>query len=120
LAPTLKHRSRNTSKALPSFSFTTLSPSEVADALYDPDRVGHELCELIEISAGSVEDWEIDARSFDEWYQEDCSWSQGLYEFVNVLWVKWVEGVAYRKALGRVRKDVWENEAQDEIEVVLG
>lgn len=118
--PALKHRSRDTSKALPSFAFTTPSPSEVVDALFDPDQTENELCELIEISAGSVENWEIDARSFDEWYQEDCDWSQGLYEFVNVLWVSRVEGVAYRKALGRVRKDVWVSEAKDEIEVTLG
>jgi len=117
--PTLKHRSRDTSKALPSFAFTTPSPSEVAGALFDPDRIENELCELIEISAGSVENWEIDARSFDEWYQ-DCVWVKGLYEFVNVLWVTRVEGVAYRKALGRIRKDVWESEAKDETEVTLG
>jgi hypothetical protein len=54
--PALKHQPRDTSKALPSFSFTTPSPSEVADALYDPDRIGKELCELNEVSAGSVED----------------------------------------------------------------
>jgi hypothetical protein len=118
--PTLKHRSRDTSKALPSFSFTTPLPSEVADALYDPDRMRDESCELIEISAGSVENWEIDARSFDEWYQEDCGWSQGLYEFVNVLWITRMKGVAYRKALGRVRKDVWEREAKERIAVTLG
>ena len=94
--------------------------TEVADALYDPARMGDELCELMEISAGSVEDWEIDARSFDEWYQEDCGWKQGLYEFVNVLWVRRVEGVAYRKALGRVRKDVWESEAKEKVEITLG
>lgn len=119
-APALKHRSRDTSKALPSFSFTTPLHTEVADALYDPARMGDELCELIEISAGSVEDWEIDARNFDEWYQEDCGWKQGLYEFVNVLWVRRVEGVAYRKALGRVRKDVWESEAKEKVEITLG
>jgi len=117
--PTLKHRSRDASKALPSFAFTTPSPSEVADALFDPDRIQNELCELIEISAGSVENWEIDARSLDEWYQ-DYGWIDGLYEFVNVLWVTRVEGIAYRKALGRIRKDVWESEAKDEIEVTLG
>ena len=117
--PTLKHRSRDASKALPSFAFTTPSPSEVADALFDPDRIQNELCELIEISAGSVENWEIDARSLDEWYQ-DYGWIDGLYEFVNVLWVTRVEGIAYRKALGRIRKDMWESEAKDEIEVTLG
>jgi hypothetical protein len=31
-----------------------------------------------------------------------------------------VEGVAYRKALGRVRKDVWESEAKEKVEITLG
>jgi hypothetical protein len=46
--------------------------------------------------------------------------SEGLYEFVNVLWTEWVEGVAYRKALGRGKRDVWEDEAMKSVEIILG
>jgi hypothetical protein len=31
-----------------------------------------------------------------------------------------MKGIVYRKALGRVRKDVWEIEARNKIEVTLG
>ena len=43
----------------------------------------------------------------------------GIYEFYNVLWIEWKDGVAYRKALGRVFKDVWESKKQEVIDVVL-
>jgi hypothetical protein len=102
--PTLQHRSRNTSKIGPSFSFIAPSPSGVVNALHGLDRIGDKLCELIETSAGSVGDWETDTRSFDGLYREACGWNQGLYEFFNVLWVKWVEGVHIAKRLGGFRK----------------
>ena len=58
-----------------------------------------------------------------------------MYEFINVLWVErrrsadGNEDVAYRKALGRIRKAVWERElelpglaecAERDVDVVLG
>ena len=43
-----------------------------------------------------------------------------LYQFYNVLWVEWVDVVAYRKGVGRVMKEVWEGEEREEIDFVLG
>ncbi|KAL6710830.1 hypothetical protein ACN47E_007887 [Coniothyrium glycines] len=77
-------------------------------------------CELIEISAGFVENQDVDAKSFDEWYRIGCPRHDGRYEFVNVLWIEWVDNIAYRKALGRVKKDVWVQEAKDRIAITLG
>ena len=34
--------------------------------------------------------------------------SVGCYSFYHVMWIEWQEEIAYRKGLGRVRKDVWE------------
>ena len=42
------------------------------------------------------------------------------YEFNNVLWIEWHGGVAYRRALGRVVKPVWDSQILEEIEVILG
>ncbi len=49
------------------------------------------------------------------------------YEFVNVLWVERREGIAYRRAIGRVSKAVWErgvtnlaDEQEKEVDVLLG
>lgn len=76
--------------------------------------------ELIEISAGSVENQNIEERSFDEWNVPVCPRYQGVYEFVNVLWIEWVDGVAYRKALGRVKKSTWGRLRKERIDITLG
>ncbi|KAF2824834.1 hypothetical protein CC86DRAFT_420065 [Ophiobolus disseminans] len=44
----------------------------------------------------------------------------GHYDFYNVLWVEWKDGIAYRKALGRVYKEAWEAQTFEEIDVILG
>ena len=43
-----------------------------------------------------------------------------LFEFYNVLWIEWKEGVAYRKGLGRVIKEAWERQATEWIDLALG
>jgi len=43
-----------------------------------------------------------------------------VYEYYNVLWIKWGNGVAYRHGLGRVLKSVWEAQGLETVEVVLG
>jgi hypothetical protein len=95
-------------------------PYECKDLLEEHYREEEGRCELIEISAGSVEDRSVDAPSFDEWDEPECGRSDGLYEFINVLWIEWVEGIAYRKALGRVKKCIWEEEAKGSVDVILG
>lgn len=61
----------------------------------------------------------------------------GLYEFHNVLWIEWQNGtdyhavpkhsrgvgssgIAYRKAIGRVMKHVWERQDLEWVDVTLG
>lgn len=43
-----------------------------------------------------------------------------VYEFYNVLWVEWLNGVASRKALGRVSKDAWERNRPQVASITLG
>jgi hypothetical protein len=38
----------------------------------------------------------------------------------NVLWIEWVDGIAYRKAIGQVAKSAWDSHTDDWIDVVLG
>lgn len=76
--------------------------------------------ELIEISAGEVHNQPIEEKSFDEWNKEECPRHQGLYEFVNVVWIKWEGNIVYREALGRVKKDVWCEIAREKIAVTFG
>ncbi|RTE72882.1 hypothetical protein BHE90_012693 [Fusarium euwallaceae] len=42
------------------------------------------------------------------------------YDFINVLWVEWVDGIAYRKGLGRVLENIWERQPLEDIELILG
>lgn len=45
---------------------------------------------------------------------------QERYEFHNILWVETREGIMYRKAAGRVPKEIWEKNCGEPEEIVLG
>ncbi|GAB1312294.1 hypothetical protein MFIFM68171_02504 [Madurella fahalii] len=45
---------------------------------------------------------------------------EGDYHLYNVLWVEYIEGVAYRKAAGRVTKEIWEANCSELKKVILG
>jgi hypothetical protein len=89
------------------------------NSLPDKPADGAEL-DLVAISRGSCPNGE-----------DDTSWSaidrfekphrpSGKYEFYNVLWVKWVDGVAYRHGLGRVGKAALDAQQLEDIGLVLG
>ena len=99
---------------------------------YEHEIQNGELCELIAISWGKIRedpseefpthfliyaDWALRA-----WYRNvdveptEANW----FEFYNVLWIEWKDGIAYRKALGRVIKPAWERLDLDMIDVTLG
>jgi hypothetical protein len=42
------------------------------------------------------------------------------YKCYNFLWIEWKDGIAYRRALGRVFQDYWDNAEKEEIDVHLG
>ena len=65
-----------------------------------------QVCELIELSAGSVDNNEMEKISFDERNRPGCPRRQGLYELYNVMWIVWKNNIAYREAVGRVEKSV--------------
>jgi hypothetical protein len=43
-----------------------------------------------------------------------------IYEYYNVMWIEWENGIAYRKAVGRVYKEAWESLDLEEVDVLLG
>ncbi|EPE25152.1 heterokaryon incompatibility protein [Glarea lozoyensis ATCC 20868] len=76
-------------------------------------------CTLIELSSGLLQD------EGDENYSQTLDWEGGdsfthIKSFFNVMWVEWRDGVAYRKAVGRVEESVWRAVFSREIDVVLG
>jgi len=84
-----------------------------------PDRA----YELIELSAGSVENQPTEEVSFDEWRlrSKGASWESGKYEFYNVMWVERNEnGVCFRRAIGRIEKSAWEKLDKEIVDTIIG
>ncbi|KAJ3949125.1 uncharacterized protein N0V96_000237 [Colletotrichum fioriniae] len=79
-----------------------------------------EACGLVEISAGSAENQPREDVGFDGWEEAEFARHRGKYEFVNVLWVEWRDGMAYRKALGRVWETAWARVASEDVQITLG
>ncbi|KAK5651429.1 hypothetical protein OQA88_12517 [Cercophora sp. LCS_1] len=42
------------------------------------------------------------------------------YDFYNVLWVRFVDGIAYREGIGRVLRSAWDRLGAEEVEISLG
>lgn len=78
-------------------------------------------CEFIAISRGCAE-WKEDAlyQGFAEMEHADEIKYLELYEFYNVLWVETINGVTYRKAMGRVWKEALDRQATKEVDILLG
>ncbi|KAK1455634.1 heterokaryon incompatibility protein [Colletotrichum melonis] len=79
-----------------------------------------ETCGLVEISAGSAENQPREGVGFDGWEEAEFARHRGEYKFVNVLWVGWRDGLAYRKALGRVWEAAWARVASEGVQITLG
>lgn len=76
--------------------------------------------ELVSISAATATS---ESRLYGFEYMTFCRGGMknaDVYEFHNVLWIEWNEGVAYRKGLGRVIKEAWERQATEWIDLTLG
>jgi hypothetical protein len=72
--------------------------------------------ELIAISTGSGTEYQLwHGSDVPEQHREPCIW-----DFYNVLWIEWIAGVAYRKAVGYVVKSAWEAADREFIDVILG
>ena len=85
------------------------------------DSESGDLCELVAISRGYFyEKWELSEFQIDEWRHKERPRDSEKYEFYNVLWVEWQDGIAYRKACGRVMKSAWECQELEWVDLVLG
>jgi hypothetical protein len=71
-------------------------------------------CDLVELSAGSFVENINGVELFEESQRPARPKDRRIYEFYNVLCVRWKEQpdtlsrVGYRRALGRVQKDAWD------------
>lgn len=78
---------------------------------------GQEPLEFIAISEGSERGG---SHVFDMVYARNHMDDGGTLKFVNVLWIEWKEGIAYRRGLGHIVKSAWDSEVKEEVEVCLG
>lgn len=96
----------------------TLRPHDDLDisglTLQDPN----EPVELVEIARGYCS--ETEWSGIDELEHPERPKSSHWYEYYTVMWVKWVEGIAYRRGLGRVHRPCWEAQRGDPFEFILG
>ncbi|KAH8892584.1 HET-domain-containing protein [Thozetella sp. PMI_491] len=67
--------------------------------------------ELVVISA------KYRARGGERWVQAFGGESPQLY---NVLWIEWLEGVAYRRGIGEVEKEIWDAQTPEPVALILG
>jgi hypothetical protein len=91
---------------------------------------GAENCELIAISRGTIEDSQLTRKllnlknseewEFWKWDAETKKNNEAIYEFYNVLWIKWLDGIAYRQGIGRVARSAWERQNLQQIDIKLG
>ncbi|KAF3062695.1 hypothetical protein CFAM422_010800 [Trichoderma lentiforme] len=88
-------------------------------------RKSGEKCEVIAIAEGRVPHVILGSRFPERDMVQQAVFSgeerlAGSYEFYFILWIGWVDGIAYRRGIGRVLKGVWEKMELEEIEVLLG
>lgn len=59
------------------------------------------------------------SKTFDE---ENRCWTRPFkkWEQYTVLWVEWVDGVAYRRGCGQVDKEAWEGLMLEDVSLILG
>jgi hypothetical protein len=78
-------------------------------------------CELIAISTGIAHGYPNGPNPFCI-RESNCKErpQTHTYEFYNVLWIEWEDGIAYRKGVGRVEKSRWEAQPLEWIDVTLG
>ena len=87
---------------------------------FEPDFENASTHELIELSRGRVKNQVTEEVSFDEWFRPGCPRTEGVYEFVNVMSIRWEGGIAFRKAVGRVTQEAWTRLATEDINITLG
>ncbi|ETS78651.1 hypothetical protein PFICI_08504 [Pestalotiopsis fici W106-1] len=81
----------------------------------------HERCEFVLVSRGiTSKDHVGDHNGLEEWAQVPEIMDLSTYEFYNVLWIHRIDGIAYRRGLGRIWKDAWHLQLTEQTHVTLG
>ena len=99
-------------------------PNEETLTSIRPEKVGTNVesppLEFIALSRGYADGSRKEEPGLDEWLLEERPTTTALYEFYNVMWIEWENGIAYRRALGRILRDVWESQKLEWVDITLG
>ena len=79
-------------------------------------------CEVVGISYGSSQNWGDDDHPYEMVIRDELGdyRCEKYYEYVNVLWIHWKDGIAYRQGIGRIWRHLWDDHEKREIDIVLG
>lgn len=93
---------------------------DTADIVGFPEASSGQTCqiELVAICRRREEETWVNS-----WKPEDEEWPIPGTVFIDVygvLWVEWINGIAYRRASGIVDKDAWESHVLEDVQLVLG
>jgi len=77
-------------------------------------------CETILVSTEAVKREFLSLITYAEMDFCDAIKPLQVYEFYNVLWIEWQDGIARRKAIGRVWKKAWDMQTSEKVDVILG
>lgn len=97
-----------------------LQPHDGIDERDDAPRWPSEAIALVEIAKGFCRDTTSPHPGLQEMDHPEKPKNGDWYEYYWVMWVEWTHGIAYRKGLGRVCKQVWETQSKEQIELMLG
>ena len=97
-----------------SIDFDAQPKEQIFFSPYPEQTPSGKVCELIALSRGRVANRVLNGSptaksALEEWELTERARDTEFYEFYNVMWIEWEDGVAYRKAVGRVIKDAWDN-----------
>jgi hypothetical protein len=76
--------------------------------------------DLIALSEGYAKNGSDESFYFAEWDYKGRPKDNDLYKFVNVLHIEWKDKVAYRRGIGRVMKETWEEQDLEWGGITLG
>ena len=98
----------------------TLQPHDGLNIAGDGLQDAQLLLELVEIAQGFCRDRTSPWPGIEEVRHPERPSTGMWYEYYWVMWVKWIDGVAYRRGLGRVYKAIWEQNRGKYFNLMLG
>ncbi|EHL01939.1 hypothetical protein M7I_1887 [Glarea lozoyensis 74030] len=101
----------------------TLQPDEcggVDESKTQQQKLRGARLELVEIVTGFSADHNADYPYKSGIPPEMIPKIGNLYHYYYVLWIEWENGIAYRKGIGKIWKDMWEEQDRETIDLIMG